>query len=149
MIAKNSSPPVSQEFQRVIDEVNMGKSYEEAFAKMIERCPLEDLEVLINAILLSKESGGNLSHVLDTVSETIRDRERLSREVKSLTSQGRLSGYILALLPIGLFLLIFIISPDYVTPFLENPMGKILLFGVLCSQIIGFYFIKKIVQVEW
>lgn len=148
LIAESKNEPIAHEFDLVLQDINLGKSYDEAFDGLILRNPLEDMEIMTTAILISKETGGNLAEVLDTVGETIRERERLDGQIKSLTAQGKLSGIILSLLPIAVMILLFFINPDYIKLLFTHPIGRaMLLFGVL-SQGLGFLVIRRIVKIE-
>lgn len=147
-VTEKSPDPVSSEFKQVIAEINIGKTYEEAFNNLMERNPTEEIDLISTAIILNKEIGGNLTYILDTVSETLIERQRLKGEIKSLTAQGRLSGIILTLLPIGVLAILCIINPDYIKPLFQNTLGRIILGMGLGSQIIGTIFIKKIIKID-
>lgn len=148
MIVTEGSPPASLEFERVIQDINLGKSYEEAFDNMIERNNIEYLEILATAINISRESGGNLSHILEVVSNTMHEKERLKKQIKSLTAPGRLSGMILVLLPIGIFIMISVMNMEFIMPLFTTTIGRVMIgFGII-SQIIGSLFIRKITNLD-
>lgn len=146
-IAETNNPPMSAEIKLVLQDISLGKSYDEAFDKMLERNPNEDLEIMITAILINKETGGNLATILDTVAGTIRERTRLQGEIRSLTAQGRLSGMVLALLPIGVLIFLSFLNPGYIKPLFVDSLGKMLLVAGVCSELIGFVVIKKIINI--
>ena len=148
LIAEGKNEPIAHEFDLVLQDINVGKSYDEAFDAMVLRNPIEDLEIMTTAILISKETGGNLAVVLDTVAETIRERERLREQIKSLTAQGKLSGIVLSLLPIAVMGLLFLINPSYIRLLFTHPLGKAMLLCGVVSQIIGFLVIRSIVKIE-
>jgi tight adherence protein B len=157
-IATELPPPVSREFERVVQEVRLGLSMEQALENMYRRVPSEDLDLVITAVNIQREVGGNLAEVLDTISFTIRERVRIKGEVRTLTAQGRVSGWIISLLPIGLALLLNAINPGYVSqlwakqdPYLVPgvfPCGWLLLAvgGLMIGA--GAFAISKIVDIE-
>lgn len=158
MIAREGMPPISEEFAKVIQEVNLGAPWAEAFEGMVRRVQSADLELAVASILISQQVGGNLSEILTTISETIRERVRIRAEISALTAQGRLSGIILAMLPIGLAIMLTVISKasGAERPWLEplfntreyGPYGPwIVGYGVV-SEIVGFFVIQRIVSIE-
>lgn len=157
-IATELPVPVSAEFERVVQEVRLGLSVEQALANMYRRVPSEDLDLVITAVNIQREVGGNLAEVLDTISHTIRERVRIKGEIRTLTAQGRVSGWIISLLPIVLGFVLFLINPDYVSQLwvLEEPW--ILPQVIPCGWVVlafsgimigaGAYAISKIVDIE-
>lgn len=114
-IATELPPPVSREFERVVQEVRLGLSLEKSLDNMYRRVPSEDLDLVITAVNIQREVGGNLAEVLDTISYTIRERVRIKGEIRTLTAQGRISGWIISLLPIILAGILYMINPEYVS----------------------------------
>ena len=114
-IATELPPPVSVEFERVVQEVRLGLSVEQSLANMYRRVPSEDLDLVITAVNIQREVGGNLAEVLDTISFTIRERVRIKGEIRTLTAQGRVSGWIISLLPVVLGFVLYLINPEYVS----------------------------------
>ena len=157
-IATELPPPVSVEFERVVQEVRLGLSIEQSLANMYRRVPSEDLDLVITAVNIQREVGGNLAEVLDTISHTIRERVRIKGEIRTLTAQGRVSGWIISLLPIVLGFVLFLINPDYVSQLwiLEEPWiwpqvipcGWLVLAFSLMMIGGGAYAISKIVDIE-
>ena len=157
-IATELPPPVSKEFERVVQEVRLGLGLEQALANMYRRVPSEDLDMVITAVNIQREVGGNLAEVLDTISFTIRERVRIKGEIKTLTAQGRISGWIISLLPIGLGLVLYAMNPEYVSelwvreaPWIFKPIVPCgwLVIGVGVILIgIGALAIRKIVDIE-
>jgi len=157
-IATELPPPVSREFERVVQEVRLGLSLEQAMNNMYRRVPSEDLDLVITAVNIQREVGGNLAEVLDTISFTIRERVRIKGEVRTLTAQGRISGWIISLLPVGLALLLNAMNPGYVSqlwirqsPYIVEgvfPCGWLLLGvgGLMIGA--GAFAISKIVDIE-
>jgi len=157
-IATELPPPVSVEFERVVQEVRLGLSVEEALDNMYRRVPSEDLDLIITAVNIQREVGGNLAEVLESISHTIRERVRIKGEIRTLTAQGRISGTIISLLPIVLGGLLFMINPDYVSelwvkeaPFIIPnvfPCGWILIGIGGLMILFGWLAIRKIVDIE-
>lgn len=157
-IATELPPPVSSEFERVVQEVRLGLSLEQAMNNMYRRVPSEDLDLVITAVNIQREVGGNLAEVLDTISYTIRERVRIKGEIKTLTAQGRISGWIISLLPVVLGLLLYAINPEYVSelwikedPWIWRPhipCGWLVIGFSLSMIAMGAFAIMKIVDIE-
>lgn len=147
LVAKESSPPMSDEFRRVVREVGLGIPVQEALEHLLRRVPSEDFDLLVTAITINHEVGGNLAQILDVIGETIRERVRIKGEIRILTAQQSLSGYIISLLPVGLAILIFLINPDYLTSLFVWPWICMPIGAVLC-MVAGFVVIRKIVAIE-
>jgi tight adherence protein B len=155
MVVRESRPPISTEFARVIREVNLGLPFEQALENMVRRVKSDDLELMATAISIQHTVGGNLAEILDSIAFTIRERIRIKGEIRTLTAQQRLSGYVVGFLPIGLAGFIFLITPTFFDPMFENPPGflglpaglMILAVGGV-AMFIGFMLIRKIVDIE-
>ena len=140
---------------RVVREMSLGLGLQPALANLVRRVASEDLELMVTAINIQSQVGGNLATVLDAIAFTIRERVRIQGEIQTLTAMQRYSGYVIVLLPVGLAVLLFVISPTYMTPMVERPpellglpMG-IVLFGLgLLSMGIGWLFIRRIVDIK-
>jgi len=155
MVVRESTPPVTVEFGRVIREVNLGLPFDTALDNMVRRVRSDDLELMATAITIQHQVGGNLAEILDSIAFTIRERVRIKGEIRTLTAQGRMSGYLVAGMPIALMGLLFVIAPGFMTPMFENPPG---VFGVPAGMIllsfgglfmfIGFIAIRRIVAIE-
>jgi tight adherence protein B len=155
LVVRESRPPVSTEFSRVIREVNLGLPFEQAMENMVRRVRSDDLELMATAINIQHTVGGNLAEILDSIAFTIRERVRIKGEIRTLTAQQRLSGYVVGFLPIGLAGFLFVAAPQFMEPMFAKPpeafglpLGVvILLFGGF-MMFIGFMFIRKIVDIE-
>lgn len=155
-IATELPPPVSVEFERVVQEVRLGLGVPQALSNMLRRVPSDDLDLVITAVNIQREVGGNLAEVLDTISFTIRERVRIKGEIRTLTAQGRLSGWIISLLPIALAVILLLINADYMGQLFENtepmvfniPCGWIVVGVGLIMMVIGIFIIQKIVDIE-
>jgi len=155
LVVRETQPPISTEFNRVIREVNLGLPFEQALNNMVRRVRSEDLELMTTAISIQHQVGGNLAEILDSIAFTIRERIRIIGEIRVLTAQQRMSGYVVAGLPIFLMAILSVIAPSFMAPMFQDPpavmgipVGVILLFlgGVLMG--IGFLAIRRIVDIE-
>jgi tight adherence protein B len=157
-IATELPPPISREFERVVQEVRLGLSMEEALLNMYRRVPSEDLDLIITAVNIQREVGGNLAEILDTISYTIRERVRIKGEIRSLTAQGRISGWVVGLLPLGLAGMLYMINPDYISQLWEKdkpwvlepflPCGWLVIGVGGFMMLVGMIAIRKIVNIE-
>jgi len=148
MIGKELPEPVAGEFRRTFEEQNLGLPLREAFFNLTERVPLIDVRFFVTALLIQKETGGNLAEILDNLAATIRERFKILGEVRIRTAQGRLSAGILIALPPMMLLLLRSINPDYVNVLFEDTMGLIMLTIAVTLQIIGSVILWKIVHIE-
>jgi tight adherence protein B len=155
LVVRESRPPISTEFQRVIREVNLGLPFEQALQNMVRRVKSDDLDLMATAISIQYQVGGNLAEILDSIAYTIRERVRIKGEIQTLTAQQRISGYVVAFLPIGLAGFLFIIAPSFMAPMFDPavniggiPTGMILIGVGLTMMFIGFMAIRKIVDIE-
>jgi tight adherence protein B len=149
LISKDMPNPIGGEFGKVVKEISLGVTFERALNNLVERVPSEDLKLIVIATVIQIQTGGNLSEILNNISSTIRERLQLKREVKTLTAQGKISGLIVGLLPVFLFVVIFMISPDYMKLLVTNIIGIMMLSGAVMNMIIGFLIIKKIVNIKY
>jgi tight adherence protein B len=155
LIVRETQPPISTEFSRVIREVNLGLPLDDALANLGRRVRSDDLDLMTTAIAIHHNVGGNLAEILDTIAYTIRERVRIKGEIKTLTAQQRMSGYVVGFLPVALVVLLSVIAPSFMEPMLRKPpellglpAGMFVLgFGGLMMGI-GFFFIRRIVDIE-
>jgi tight adherence protein B len=148
MVGTESPEPIGSEFRLCFEEQNYGLELRVALDHLTTRMPLQDLKIIIAAILIQKESGGNLAEVLDKTSHVIRERFRLRREVRTYTAQGRLTGWVLTLLPVILGIALFCISPDHMSLLWKRDLGIKLLYGSAILTFLGALVIRKIVNFE-
>jgi tight adherence protein B len=155
LVVRESRPPISTEFGRVIREVNLGLPFETALENMVRRVKSDDLELMATAISIQHQVGGNLAEILDSIAFTIRERVRIKGEIRTLTAQQRMSGYVVGFLPIALAGFIFIVAPKFFDPMFANPPGILglpagmIILGIgAFSMFIGFMLIRKIVDIE-
>jgi tight adherence protein B len=155
LVVRESRPPVSTEFGRVIREVNLGLPFEQALDNMVRRVKSDDLELMATAISIQHTVGGNLAEILDSIAYTIRERVRIKGEIRTLTAQQRLSGYVVGFLPIGLAGFIYIAAPKFFDPMFSKPpevlglpAGVIIMFFGGFMMFLGFMAIRRIVDIE-
>ncbi len=148
-VADDGSPPASEELTRVLGEERLGRPLDEAITAMCERIGSEDLEYVATAINVQSQAGGSLASLFDTLSETVRERQRHARKVRALTSMGRMSAMVLIALPFGLATLMTLISPSYMAPFYKTSTGHVLIGFCLVSMTIGALLLKRIVNVRY
>jgi len=154
LVVRETQPPISTEFNRVIREVNLGLPFEQALANMVRRVKSEDLDLMATAITIQHQVGGNLAEILDSIAFTIRERVRIMGEIRTLTAQQRMSGYVVAGLPIFLIVVLSVIAPTFMEPMFGPPFiagipaGTIILVMGAIMMITGFLLIRRIVDIK-
>jgi tight adherence protein B len=155
LVTREARPPISEEFERVVREMQLGMALEPALNNLVRRVASEDLELMITAINIQAQVGGNLANVLDAIAFTIRERVRIQGEIKTLTAMQRYSGYIITGLPIGLGAILMLISPTYMGPMFDRPpeafglpLGLVFALVGLLSMALGYFFISRIVDIK-
>lgn len=154
-VSRELPAPISDEFRRVVQEMQIGISMEKALENLLRRIPSEDLDFVVTAVNVQREVGGNLAEILDTISFTIRERVRIKGEIRIMTAQVRTSGAVLSLIPVFLGIALWFISPEYIgtffqaTPATPQPMCGIIAVGTIIGMIIAGYFVmQKIADIE-
>jgi tight adherence protein B len=147
MVSRESPEPMSKEFMRVVREIGLGVSNQEAMHNLLRRVPSDDLDLLVTAINIQHEVGGNLAQILQIIGHTIRERVKIKGEIQVLTAQQRISGYIISFLPVVLAIGIFLMNPGYMMelfrwPYVCMPIGSAVMI------VIGFFVMKKITAIE-
>jgi tight adherence protein B len=148
MVAKEIADPVGAEFRRVFEEQNFGLPIREALLNLAKRIPVADLQFLITAMLVQKETGGNLAEVLDKTCAVIRERARLLGQLRIYTAQGRMTGWILGLLPFIVFMLMNLVNPGYARTLIDDPTGRKAVWIGIGLMAIGTWMIRKIVDIK-
>jgi len=148
MISKESPEPLAGEFRTTFEEQNFGLPLRDALLNLTERVPIVDVRFFVTALMIQKETGGNLAEILDGLARVIRDRFRIYREVKVRTAQGRLTAGILIALPIMMLLILGVLNPKYVGVLFTDPMGPIVLATAAMMQVIGSAILLKIIHFE-
>ena len=147
-VAQEVQDPMGHELRRVLAEARLGRVLEDALEDMAERLASRDFAWAVMAIRIQREVGGNLAELLDTVGETMVQRERLRRDVRSLTAEGRMSAIILGLLPVGLGAVMYSVNRDYMNVLLHDGFGQVLLIGSGLLAVAGFYWMKKTIEID-
>lgn len=148
VVSEETSDPFSKEFKKLLKEMSLGISEEDALKNLLSRVESEDLKLIINVILIQKDIGGNLSEILDNISETIRERQKIKNELKTLTAQGRLSGVILMLIPILLGITIYLFNRDYILLLFTTSIGLTMVAAAVLSELFGLLMIRKIINID-
>lgn len=148
MVSQEMPNPISGEFHLTLREMTYGTATETALIHLSERVGSDVLDLLVTAMLIQRQAGGNLAEVLLNIHATIQDRLRIQQEIKTLTAQGRMSGYIIAALPFGIAAVLTVLNPSYLSVLFTKPLGWAMLAGGLTSQFIGFIIIRKIITIE-
>ncbi|WP_203556717.1 type II secretion system F family protein [Bacillus sp. B15-48] len=148
IVAKEMPDPIGPEFDRVIRQAGLGVPLDEVFTEMVNRLPNKELEVVVRGILAQRKSGGNLAALMETMEETVRGRIRILEELNTLTAQGRMSSWVITLLPVGMGFYLALMNRDYFAPMLEHPLGLVMLSIAAISIMIGWFFIQKIIKIE-
>ena len=148
LISKEMQPPIGVEFQKVINEMNLGATLETAMENMGRRMQSSDFDLVVTAVLIQRQVGGNLSQVSDSISNTINERIRMRNEISSLTAQGKLSGLIVGVIPIFIAFFIWSNNPDYFQPMLDSPTGRGLLVGAVVLELVAIIVIRKIIDID-
>ncbi len=148
VISNEMPTPISEEFGRVVLELQLGVPFDTAMANLMRRMPSGDMDLVITAMSVQREVGGNLAEVLDAISFTIRERVRIKGEIKVLTAQGRITGYVITALPLGLAGIIYMIQPDFMGELFTDPCGWVMIGVSLVLIVLGYFVINKIVNIE-
>ncbi|MCQ2484058.1 MAG: type II secretion system F family protein [Clostridia bacterium] len=148
-VASDMPAPVGVEFARACNEIRYGATLDEALENMTDRVKSPDLMLVVSAVCIQRTTGGNLSEILTTISETIRDRLKIKGEIRSITAQGRTSGMIIGALPVMIAVALMLINPDYMNSFFTTAPGRVMLSVSVVMEIIGFLGIKKVVTIKY
>lgn len=149
VVASEMQPPISEEFGRVLHETSVGKDLEHALNNMMARVESEELKLVVVAVLIQRQVGGNLGEIIDVILETIKDRIQIKGEIRTLTSQGRLSAMVICALPIVLGILMYFINPEYMSPLFTTTAGQVLLAIAFVMILMGAYLISKIIKIDF
>jgi tight adherence protein B len=147
-VSRDMPPPMATEFVRVVREIGLGLTIEESLAHLLTRIQSEDLDMVITAINIQHEVGGNLSEILDTISETIRERVRIKGQIRALTASQRLSGNIVSLLPFALGTFLFVFNPTYLARMFTETCGIVMLITGGFTILLGYIIIRRITNIE-
>ncbi len=148
MVAAEMPEPIAGEFGKTYEEQNLGLSYKLALKNMTARIPLLDLRLCVTAILIQRETGGNLAEILEKVGHTIRERFRIIEDLKTLTTSSRMSAWVLCGLPLFIAVMVNFMNPEYMEPLWNDPRGQKLVYAAAIMQIIGMLIIRKIMRIK-
>jgi tight adherence protein B len=148
LVAQDMDDPVAHEMELTFADINYGNGVRRAMLGLLQRMPSMTVMALVTAVLIQKETGGNLAEILDQISRVIRSRFKFYRRVKTLSAEGRMSAWILAMIPFVLFAAISVTSPDYLPRLIENPVGKQVIAAGAVMGVIGLIWIRRIIRVE-
>jgi tight adherence protein B len=147
-VSREMGPPIADEFARVVQEVQLGLTMEHAMGNMLRRVPSDDLDMMITAINVQREVGGNLAEVLDSISFTIRERVRIKGELMAMTGQSRMSGYMIGMVPVALAIFLYLINPKYMGQMFSHVCGYVMLACAGIGIASGFAVMSKIMQID-
>ncbi len=148
IVADESPDPVAKEFRVLFEENRLGLDMKEALKKLAGRVDSIELRLFVTAVILQRETGGNLAEILERTAEIIRDRFRILGDIRTLTAQARLSGFILTVLPIVMAGLIYFLAPGYLKGLVVDPVGRVLIVAAVSLQVIGFLIIRRIINIK-
>jgi tight adherence protein B len=148
MVGDEMNDPIAAEFRTTFDEVNFGISMQDALLNLATRVPSTDLRYFVIAVTIQRETGGNLGELLDNISNIIRARMKLMGQVRVLSAEGRMSAWVLSLLPFGAGFMIWASNPGYLSILLTDPMGKKMILGSVFMMVVGVLFMRKIIQIR-
>ncbi|WP_414731981.1 type II secretion system F family protein [Acetobacterium carbinolicum] len=141
--------PISEEFGRVVKELKLGSSIETALTRLSDKIGSQNFMMIVSAILIQRQTGGNLSEILTNISGTIKERFKIKNEIKVLTATARTSGLVVGLMPVAIILVFMLFNPDYVTIFFESNLGIAMVIVAMVMELIGYLLIRKIVNIKF
>lgn len=148
LVADDMDPPIAKEFELTFSDLNYGNDVRRAMLGLLNRVPSVTVMALITSVLVQRETGGNLAEILEQIAKIVRGRFRFERKVRSLSAEGRMSAWVLALVPLGLIVMLSIASPNYLPVLLKNPVGHKLLYGAGILGVLGILWIRRIIRIE-
>ena len=147
-VVKNLPNPISQEFRLVLSQNQLGQTIEDALTELAERVPRPDVQMFVTSVNILKETGGNMAETFQTITFTIRERQKIEKKIEALTAQGIMQGIIISCIPFVLLVVFFFVDPNYIMPLFTTTLGLIALMVVVTLQIIGGLMIKKVVTIK-
>jgi len=148
LVSSEMAGPLSAEFKKTLREISFGTPTEKALTNFASNVESEDVDLMITAVLIQRQIGGNLAEILDSISHTLRERIKIKGEIKTLTAQGRISGLIIGLMPPAIFAILLVLNPGYISVLIQSKIGFYILLGGIISEILGVVLIRKIVNIE-
>lgn len=148
LVAQESPDPLAQEFAVTFDEQNLGLDIKEALINLTERVESIDLRFFVTAVIIQRETGGNLAEIMESIGRIIRERFKILGDVRARTAHGRMTGLILSVMPAALGMIIWLIAPVYMITFFRDPAGQMMLMICVVMQILGFFWIRRVIQIK-
>lgn len=148
MLSADAPDPLGAAFRRVANEMQLGSSLESALQKLVILYPLVDVRFFVSSVMLQQETGGNLGEILTNLAHIIRERFGIRGKIKAVSAHGRITGLVLVLIPAGVAVLLMLSNPRYLLDMLNDPIGKLMVYGALIGQVLGYLAIKKIVNIK-
>jgi tight adherence protein B len=148
LVAEDMDQPIAKEFELTFSDLNYGNDVRRAMLGLLNRVPSVTVMALVTSVLVQRETGGNLAEILEQIAKIVRGRFRFERKVRSLSAEGRMSAWVLALVPLGLVVMLSIASPNYLPVLLQHPIGHKLLYGAGILGVLGILWIRSIIRIE-
>lgn len=148
LVSQDMPKPICQEFGILVQELRLGMDVDEALLNMLERMPSQDLDLVVTSITISNSVGGNLAEVFDRLAETVRERHRIEGRIDALTAQGKMQGLMVSILPIFVGVMIYWIDPTLMAPMFEKPIGWAILATMVVMEVMGYFFVRKVTNIE-
>jgi tight adherence protein B len=148
LVADDMDQPIAKEFELTFSDLNYGNDVRRALLGLLNRVPSVTVMALVTSVLVQRETGGNLAEILDQIAKVVRGRFKFERKVRTLSAEGRVSAWVLAMVPLVLIVLLSVVSPNYLPVLLTNPVGHKLLFVAGILGVIGIVWIRRIIQIE-
>lgn len=148
VVAKEMDAPLADDFNKILRDNMLGKDLEETLSEFAEKAENENVDILVTAILIQRQVGGNLSEILDNISETIRDRIKLMGDVRSMTAQSKISALIIGCIPVGIVVVINLINHEFMKPLFTTLIGNVLLGAAILMQLIGIFLIVQMLKIK-
>jgi tight adherence protein B len=148
MVADEVRAPIGPEFKKTFDQQNYGLPLRDALQQMSERMPLLDVRFFVTAVLIQRDTGGNLSEILDNLAHVVRERFKIRRQVRVHTAHGRFTAFVLLALPAGLAVTLYFLNPEHMELLFKERLGQMMLVTAMVMQTIGFFWIRKVIRIE-
>jgi tight adherence protein B len=148
MLAENSRDPIRSQFQQVVEEVALGRSLQQALARLAGRINEPDVRFFVVVIGVQQETGGNLAEIIGNLATIIRKRKQLRHKIKALTAEGKATGWVLGLLPVVVFVLLYVLQPHYLDPFFNDSLGQMLFGGAIFLLLVCFLIVRQMIKVD-
>jgi tight adherence protein B len=148
LVARELEHPIATDIRRMLQDINVGAATDEALQNLAKRAGSADLDIVVTAMLIQQSTGGNLAEILETVGHTMRERIRIRGEIKTLTTQQVMTGFIIGMLPVFLALAISVINPGYINLLFTRTVGQVMIAGAVMMEMFGMFVIKRILAIE-